>query len=115
MYGCFYRLGGLFAGVLVARALPFWVYMEGFNFWKLSVFNGVKTSGGGASATGRRRKRDVKPRARQVLSNVECFNQPLLQSRCGNAQSEQTGHPLWLVEVLIWDPHAHPPSRTLTP
>ena len=34
-YGCFYKVGVLFVGVLIARALLFGVYIRAPGFWKL--------------------------------------------------------------------------------
>ena len=32
----FLQIGGLFLGVLMTRALPFWVYIRAPDFWRLS-------------------------------------------------------------------------------
>ena len=40
LFGCFHKLGVLFVGVLIARALLFGVYSRAPDFWKLPFGGG---------------------------------------------------------------------------
>ena len=44
LYGCFYNLGVLLVGVLIAGALLFWVFTAAPDFWNLPYLGSVNVN-----------------------------------------------------------------------